>query len=293
MFCCYAGAGTDTAQIVVSENPESQPAPELKVQAVAEEKQAAERAAEKQAADAAAAEERERRQAEEATQAEERRLQEERLQEQRSREEAEKKQAADAEEALRKEAEEKAKAAEAKAAAPKAEPEDGVPMTFRVPGSAELRPLIFKNKPLGMEFNRSTPAKVVRSFGNARALGVQEGWELMNIAGTAVDTVDFNSMLETLKAKIEPLKQDGLILKFKTPDSGPKNVLFPARPLGMDFNHNSKPIKVTGVSGVAKEQGVRVDWELINIGGADVEDIEFGIVLQLLKEKISALPIQQ
>jgi hypothetical protein len=64
---------------------------------------------------------------------------------------------------------------------------DGLVLRFRLPDSSErLVDFGASDPPLGVDFKKTTPLRVTRSYGLAARLGVQNGWELAGINGTRV-----------------------------------------------------------------------------------------------------------
>lgn len=178
-------------------------------------------------------------------------------------------------------------------AAPEEPAADGasLPLTFRDLLGAKTYTVTFKTRPLCMNFNQSSkPVKVTNVFGPAKQLGVSEGSDLLDIGGTDVEKMDFAQVLEVLKEKIAPLTPEGLEIKFKDQSGQQRPIVFPTKPLGMDFDQGKKPIRIKKVHGAAQSLGVEAEWELLSIAGTDVEQMDFDKMLELLREKVGSLP---
>lgn len=66
-------------------------------------------------------------------------------------------------------------------------------------------------------------------------------------------------------------------------------VNFETKPLCMTFEQNANPVKIKKAFGTANKLGVSVGSELINIGGTDVEALDFGKMMEVLNEKVAPL----
>lgn len=289
MLCCCAGDDANTNSVVIIAEPvlndpraeEEVPTGEdsLKQQVDAEQKRKAEEAAE------AARKQRE-------LEEEARRNREAEEEERRTIEALKAKQQQDeVDEARRqKEAAEAAEAAAAQAAAAREHTPDGLPLTFRDASGTKTYSVSFKTKPLGMDFTQNElPVKITKVFGAAKRLGVSEGSCLIDIAGTDVEKLGFADMLAVLKEKIAPLAADGLVVNFKDTDGQLRPIIFPTKPLGMDFT-DKHPVRITNVKGAAMNLGVEVDWVLASVDGADVETMEFDDFMATIRAKIEVLP---
>lgn len=167
----------------------------------------------------------------------------------------------------------------------------GLPLTFRDAGGMKTYTVSFTTKPLGMDFHQNLkPVKVQKAFGAAKRLGVSEGSELIEIAGTNVEQLDFGAMLGVLKEKIAPLTPDGLVVNFRDQSGNQRSIVFPTKPLGMDFDKGRRPIRIKNVEGVALNLGVEKGWELMSVAGTDVEQMDFDKLLELLRAQIGSLP---
>jgi len=291
-MCCSGEDVSSNTVVVIAEPASNEPTPESdKKQAEEEEKK---RKADEEAAAAAAAQrqrelENEQRRKREAEEEEARQTKAKEEEEARRRkEETEAAEAAAAKEAAAKEAAAKEAAAAAAAAAKEA---DGLPLTFRDASGAKTYTVNFKTKPLGMDFNNNTkPVKITKAFGAARKLGVSDGSCLIGVGSTDVEKLGFNEMLVVLKEKIAPLKAEGLTINFKDTSGQLTPIVFPTKPLGMDFDSGKQPIRIKGVNGASKSLGVQVNWVLASIDGTNVESMEFEQMLILLRSKIEVLP---
>lgn len=182
------------------------------------------------------------------------------------------------------------KEAAAKEAAAKEAEVPGLPLTFRDP-SGQTYSVTFTTKPLCMDFRNNTkPVKIAKSFGTAKRLGVLEGSELIKVDDTDVEELAFTKILGLISQKIAPLPADGLTISFRDGTGASKQIVFPTKPLGMDFETGRKPIKVEKSAGIAKSLGVLVGWEVVAVAGNPIEQLEFDKALELISEKIGALP---
>lgn len=167
----------------------------------------------------------------------------------------------------------------------------GLPLTFRDASGAKTYTVKFTTKPLCMDFDNNTkPVRVTKSFGVAKRLGVLEGSDLIKVADTDVEQLAFMDILEKLSMKIEPLTPDGLVISFRDRAGTRRPIVFPTKPLGMDFQQDLRPVKIDSVAGIAESLGVQAGWELATIAGNDVEQMEFDKMLELLREQVAALP---
>lgn len=81
----------------------------------------------------------------------------------------------------------------------------GLVIVFRGQGGQQ-RTIVFLTKPLGMDFNKGVkPIRVLHVQGAAESLGVEADWELVSIAGTCVEHMEFDGMLELLRVEIGSL----------------------------------------------------------------------------------------
>ena len=73
-------------------------------------------------------------------------------------------------------------------------------ITFLLP-RASTQTLVFKKKPLGLDFNRHMPVTIkhVRPGTHAEELGVQEGWQVKAIHGYDATRASFNDVYTALK----------------------------------------------------------------------------------------------
>jgi len=301
MFCCCA-ADTDTNNIV---QPMVQPldpmeedgvkVDDLAVQTLS---RGVEELAQKQKEEDAeqrrkAAEEADAAQRRQEEEAKRKRTAEEEAAAQRQREEADKKKAAKEQVATEEEARRQKQAAEAAAAK---EAACSLPLTFRDATGTKTYTVKFTTKPLGLDFNQDeTPVRITKAFGAAKKLGVTEGSCLINIAGTDVEKHGFGEMLIVLKDGIAPLKPDGLVIDFRDTGGQLKSIVFPTKPLGMDFDNEHSlteggPVKVKSVHGSAQCLGVEADWVLTSIGGSNIENMDFDQIFVMLRAKMESLP---
>lgn len=166
-----------------------------------------------------------------------------------------------------------------------------LPLTFRDVGGMNTYTVNFETKPLCMDFNQDkTPVKVTKAFGAAKRLGVSEGSCLIKISGINVEKLGFAEVLAMLKDKITPLTAEGLVIDFQDTSGQLRPIVFPSKPLGMDFDHGKQPIRIKSVQGVAQALGVEANWVLACVDGTNVENMQFDQVLLLLRAKIQALP---
>lgn len=170
------------------------------------------------------------------------------------------------------------------------EAQDGLAVVFKEPGAVNLRTVVFYSQTLGMDFYHGfSPIKIRKASGAAKALGVKENWELMSIAGTNVETLEYDAIIEMFKIEIASLRP-GLTLEFSDPKHGARiTVAFPRQPLGLEFDHGVTPIKITGASVAARLLGVHENLELVSIAGTNVENMDFNRSLDLLREHIASL----
>lgn len=205
--------------------------------------------------------------------------------------EAEEKRKADEEAAATAEVQKRAEEEQEEQRKKEGAPADGLLITFREPGGEKTYTADFKTKPLGMDFDRAAKgARVVKAFCAAKTLGVQEGSQILKIGDTDVENMDVEQMLGVLKERVEPLQPDGLAVVFRDQAGQLKTIVFPTKPLGMDFKVGQKPIRILKVQGAARSLGVQAEWEILSIAGADVEQMEFDKILELLQAKIISLP---
>lgn len=286
MFCCACDEVSQSNTVVVIPEPtgnEHTPEDDVKKEVEVDKKRKAEEeAAAAQKQRALVEESRKKREAEE----EEARQRQEALKLKQEEEEEE-------ESRKRKEAADMAVANEAAAreAAATEEAAKGLPLTFRDASGKKTYTVNFQTKPLGIDFNENaTPVKVTQAFGAAKKVGVSVGSCLINIAGTDVEKLGFGDMLAVLKEKIAPLTPDGLTIDFKDASGQLHPIVFPTKPLGMDFDNGKQPIQIKAASGAARSLGVEAGWELSSIAGTNVEKMDFDQMVVLLRAKIEALP---
>jgi len=167
-------------------------------------------------------------------------------------------------------------------------------LNFRDPSGAETYVVSFSTRPLGLDMDEHVkPVKITKVFGAAKQLGVQVGSELIGISGTDVQHMGYPEMLKILQGKIAPLPPDGVVTLFRDTSGAEQSIVFPTKPLGISFDEDSKPIKITAVSDAAHSLGVGVGFEITSIAGTNVEQMEFANFLELLKSKVSSLPSRE
>lgn len=220
---------------------------------------------------------------------------------QRKAEEAEKKRQDEEEAEKKRKAEEEAAAQAAEAQrrkeveAAKVPADGGLPITFRDPTGAKTYTVSFTTKPLGMDFKHDQkPVKIINAIRAAKTLGVQEGSELLNIAGTDVEQMDFSKIIALLREKAALLQPDGLVIVFRDLSGQQKTVVFATQPLDIEFDQSKKPMKVAPLQrGAAHSHGVQANWELLSIAGTDVGQMEYDKVMELLQSQVGALPTKE
>merc|ERR1712107_270012 len=166
----------------------------------------------------------------------------------------------------------------------------GLSITFKE-GTHSYK-VIFMQKPLGIEFGKTMPMVVANVSGHAAALGVKEGWQIVEIGSKPMtENIDFSEAFRIFKAMIDDRIPNGLSISFKSQSGEVKVFSFNKRPLGFDFPR-SMPIIVHKPSGQACQLGVQAGWKIIAIGGSELDDsMAFEKAFDLFKAMTASLPM--
>eukprot|EP00929_Paragymnodinium_shiwhaense_P033007 TRINITY_DN18210_c0_g1_i1.p1 TRINITY_DN18210_c0_g1~~TRINITY_DN18210_c0_g1_i1.p1 ORF type:complete len:152 (-),score=28.18 TRINITY_DN18210_c0_g1_i1:65-520(-) len=83
-------------------------------------------------------------------------------------------------------------------------------VTFEVPGTREVKQVVFARRPLGLDFDKVAPVsmKRVHRNGHAEELGVEKGWIVKAVNGIDVIGKDFPAVHELLVKECALLPHD-------------------------------------------------------------------------------------
>jgi len=161
-----------------------------------------------------------------------------------------------------------------------------------------------------------TPIKITsENEGHGKDLGIQVGWVLVGINHVDISAWSFHTLDHVLHnefaklpgrdagpdrqvshwrdAQPPPAPAQKVTLEWTTP-TGVQSVEATKKPLGLNFNRDEMPIKVTGEqeshSGHGNDIGIRVGWVLKAVNGIDVTGLSFHELDHLLHHEIGKLP---
>lgn len=138
----------------------------------------------------------------------------------------------------------------------------------------DLHSVRFEYQPLGVGFVKVIPVRVAFFNFNsyARALGVQEGWQIARVAGLDVRNYQsYQDVHRLLFSHLDQLKLWPFIVTFRTATRETRTIAFEKGPLGLIFSSKS-PITVEGFKPISygKKMGVEKGWILLRIGDMDI-----------------------
>jgi hypothetical protein len=168
----------------------------------------------------------------------------------------------------------------------------GLRLRFRVPEVAALQvetfEVVVRNKPLGVNFTKSMPARVARvAPGAGQLAGIQEGWVLTHIEDEEVSE-DFDAFHSALLRALEALPLNSLTLTFRLPSGSETAIQLMHAPLGFVFG-TRLPAIVREVN--SRSMGFLVGAQLVSFGDRVVADYsDFGGFLKDLRQASGKLP---
>lgn len=168
----------------------------------------------------------------------------------------------------------------------------GLPLTWVTPTS-EVTVFAIR-KPLGLVFERHNPIKITsEKDSHGKDLGIKVGWILKAVNYVDISGMDFKDADKILHTEVGKLP-GAIPLKFKTPAGAEETVWAMKKPLGLTFEKEVAPIKITQErDGHGKDIGVKVGWVLTAVNYIDVSKLtSFKEVETVLKAEIGKLPHQ-
>jgi hypothetical protein len=152
----------------------------------------------------------------------------------------------------------------------------------------ETLEVVVRNKPLGVNFTKSMPARVARvAPGAGQLAGIQEGWVLTHIEDEEVSE-DFDAFHSALLRALEALPLNSLTLIFRLPSGSETAIQLMHAPLGFVFGKRL-PAIVREVN--SRSMGFLVGAQLVSFGDRVVADYsDFGGFLKDLRQASGKLP---